>query len=220
MAGTGEVFVTLPTRSPERAASDLVALKRDWLERQLQRLESEGARLAARPALGHGRLLLLDGRPHRVVVELLPSGRRRSRVEHVKDGDAQPILRVLLAPADERPLPHVIERWLRRQARVELERRVRHFAPLLGVAPARLAVRDQRSLWGSASRRGTVSFSWRLLLAPPSVLDYVVVHELVHLADFTHSPRFWRLVRRFAPHVDEARGWLRAHRSDLRRALD
>ena len=88
-------------------------------------------------------------------------------------------------------------------------------AVALGVRPGRIVVRDQRSRWGSCSRKGTLSFSWRLVLAPHDVLDYVVVHEVCHLVEHNHSPAFWALVRRRRPRYDEAKSWLAEHGWEL-----
>ena len=88
-------------------------------------------------------------------------------------------------------------------------------AQALGVAYARIQVRDQRTRWGSCSPRGTLSFNWRLALAPYEVLDYVVVHELAHLREANHSPRFWRLVESRRPGWREQRAWLREHGPEL-----
>ena len=88
-------------------------------------------------------------------------------------------------------------------------------AQALGVAFARIQVRDQRTRWGSCSSRGTLSFNWRLALAPHAVLDYVVVHELCHLREPNHSPRFWRLVESRRPGWREQRAWLREHGAEL-----
>jgi hypothetical protein len=90
----------------------------------------------------------------------------------------------------------------------------------MGLKPTRVTVRDQRSRWGSASRKGTLSFSWRLVMAPPEILDYVVVHELAHLRWAGHGVRFWSLVRRFAPAAEHNRRWLRQNEARLRHALD
>jgi hypothetical protein len=87
------------------------------------------------------------------------------------------------------------------------------------VTPGTLQVRDQKSRWGSASRRGGLSFSWRLILAPPDVLDYVVVHELAHLRWGGHGPRFWHLVEKHYGDHRAARKWLRDHNEELREAL-
>jgi predicted metal-dependent hydrolase len=88
-------------------------------------------------------------------------------------------------------------------------------APELGVEPARVQIRDQRSRWGSCSTRGTLSFNWRLVLAPFEVLDYVVVHELCHLREPNHSHRFWKLVERRRPDWRAQRDWLHEHGPEL-----
>ena len=88
-------------------------------------------------------------------------------------------------------------------------------APAIGVAPSRILIRDQRSRWGSCSTRGTLSFNWRLVLAPFDVLDYVVVHELCHLREPNHSSRFWRLVETHRPGWRTQRDWLHRHGPEL-----
>jgi hypothetical protein len=109
---------------------------------------------------------------------------------------------------------------LRREARTTLVSRVAALAPVVGVPVPSVTIRDQRSRWGSASRGGRLSLNWRLILAPPFVLDYVVVHELAHLRIAGHGSRFWTLVRRHAPDADAARRWLRQHHDELMAALD
>ena len=106
------------------------------------------------------------------------------------------------------PVP-LLERWLRERARDVLLERVESLAPVVGVRPTSVSVRDQQTRWGSASKSGSLSFSWRLLLAPPFVLDAVVVHELAHLRHANHGAAFWALARTHAPRTDEARRWLR-----------
>jgi predicted metal-dependent hydrolase len=85
------------------------------------------------------------------------------------------------------------------------------FAADLGVAYKRLTIRDGRSRWGSCSSAGGLNFSWRLILAPPAILDYVVVHELAHLRELNHSPRFWALVAAHCPDYQLQRKWLKEH---------
>jgi predicted metal-dependent hydrolase len=108
-----------------------------------------------------------------------------------------------------------IERWYRREARRQLEAATAREAARLRLVYARIAVRDQRTRWGSCSTRGTLSFSWRLALAPPEVLDYVVVHELLHLREHNHSPAFWRLLDEYRPGWRTEAGWLRTHGEEL-----
>ena len=97
-----------------------------------------------------------------------------------------------------------------------LEDDVAAAAAALGVHPTGLAIRDPRTRWGSCSSRGTLSFSWRLVLAPPEVLRYVAVHEVCHLVEPNHQPQFWALVERLLPGWREQRTWLRRHGSSLR----
>jgi predicted metal-dependent hydrolase len=121
---------------------------------------------------------------------------------------------------DGRDVPVLLETWFRARAREVISECVAARASELGVRPGGISIRDQSSRWASASASGTLSFSWRLLLAPPFVLDAVVVHELAHLRIRGHTRRFWALVERHAPRTPEARRWLREHAGEVRAALD
>jgi len=103
----------------------------------------------------------------------------------------------------------------RRAARELVTMLAEEEAEALEVSYSRIEIRDQRTRWGSCSPRGTLSFNWRLVLAPIDVLDYVVVHELCHLREPNHSPRFWRLVAERRPAWREQRAWLREHGAEL-----
>jgi predicted metal-dependent hydrolase len=210
----GRVVVVLPRRATLHAAAELVARHEAWLERHVARAREAGARLASRPPLDGGRVLRVHGSPLRVEVVDGLAGRVRGSV--VLAGDRL----VVRSGRDGAAVATLLEGWLRARARAVLAERVAERAVRMGVAPGRVTVRDQRSRWGSASASGALSFSWRLVLAPPDVLDAVVVHELAHLVVRDHSPAFWAVVRRHAPHADAARAWLRRHGHELRAALD
>ena len=107
--------------------------------------------------------------------------------------------------------------FLRREAQRDLEARQPAAADMLGVNIKRISVRDQSSRWGSCSTTGVLSYSWRLILAPPFVLDYLAIHEVAHLVEMNHSPRFWRLVSRMCPDAERAKAWLDVHGADLHR---
>jgi predicted metal-dependent hydrolase len=107
--------------------------------------------------------------------------------------------------------------WLKRQAHLDLKARVAVHAKRLDLEPKRLYVRDQTTRWGSCSTSGALSFSWRLVLAPPLVLDYLAAHEVAHLGQMNHGPRFWALVERSMPRHEEARAWLKKHGASLHR---
>ena len=211
----GQTVVVLPRRMPASEAKRLVAEHADWIDRHITRVAAEHERLGARPALGEGRTLLVAGEPCRVSTVDASTGRpARGRIEEVVGGV------VVRLGRDGRDTAQILEPWLREQARDVISRQVAIHAPQLDVRPGRISIRDQRSRWASASASGGLSFSWRLVLAPPFVLDSVVVHELAHLRIRNHSQRFWSLVEGHAPRTPEARRWLREHATELRAALD
>ena len=112
------------------------------------------------------------------------------------------------------PLP-ALDEWYREQARVELARVVPREALRLGVTYTRITVRDQLTRWGSCSKAGALSFNWRLILAPPAILTYVVVHELCHRIHHDHSAGFWESVAEARPTYEAERAWLAEHGPEL-----
>jgi predicted metal-dependent hydrolase len=120
--------------------------------------------------------------------------------------------RLLVPVGDARP---ALERFYRRAARAEVAERLDRATALAGTPYSGLSIRAQRTRWASCSTEGRMSFNWRLLLAPESVLDYVVWHEVCHLEILDHSPRFWALVERHWPRWREDRDWLRRHGATL-----
>lgn len=113
----------------------------------------------------------------------------------------------------------LLERWYRDQAACVLGRKAREYAAIFGVKPKRFTVRGQRTRWGSCSHKGTLSFNWRLLMAPEAVVDYVVIHEVAHLKEMNHTKRFWGLVAEYCPSWREHRKWLDDHGMELAAAL-
>jgi predicted metal-dependent hydrolase len=189
------VEVVLPRRTPERTAATAVAELRPWIERQRRRLAAAEETVASRgdtvPYLGE--TLTLRREPG------------RSRVH--RRGDE------LLVPA--RDATPAIERFYRRAARAEVSWRLDRACAAVGRPYDGLTIRGQRTRWASCSPDGSMSFNWRLLLAPEEVLDYVVWHEACHLVVLDHSPRFWALVARFCPDHREWSRWLRRHGATL-----
>ena len=119
------------------------------------------------------------------------------------------------APGAE-PLRDALERWYRRRARVELAPRLDAAVARAGASYSSLQIRGQRTRWASCSSSGAMSFNWRLLLAPPEIVDYVVEHEVAHLEVHDHSDRFWRLLASRRPDWRERERWLRRHGHSLR----
>ena len=189
------VEVVLPRRAAAREAAAAVQELRPWIERRL--LELDAAR--AETALAPGCVPYLGA-----VLRLRPEP-GRTRV-HRRGGD-------LLVPAGDARA--ALERWYRRMARAEVGPRVDGAAAVAGLRYRSLTIRGQRTRWGSCTAQGALSFNWRLLLAPEAVLDYVVWHEVCHLAVLDHSPRFWSLLESHCPGYREPRRWLRRYGSAL-----
>ena len=114
----------------------------------------------------------------------------------------------------------ILERWLRREARQAIETRIAERSVEMGVTFGRLFLLDQKTRWGGCSRRKNLSFNWRLILAPPEVLDYIVVHELAHLIEPYHSPKFWLIVQSFCPHFEQHKAWLKESGWKLSKGLN
>ncbi|MEX2453106.1 MAG: SprT family zinc-dependent metalloprotease [Rhodospirillaceae bacterium] len=194
----GRVELVLPTGVAARDGIGFARTQTEWLVDQMSRVGeaapfSDGA---AFPLLGETVAIRLVG--------------ERSAIPVLEDG----ILRVG-GRADT--LPGRVRRWIRTRALEEIEPRTQAIAGNIGRMPSRISVRDTRSRWGSCSRTGSLSFSWRLVMAPEYVLDYVVAHEVAHLRHLDHSDRFWSLVEKICPNHRTARSWLRRNGPDLHR---
>jgi predicted metal-dependent hydrolase len=219
------VVVSVPPASrrgwarAEGRVEAFLAERETWIRRHLDRQASDRARLAARPALEDGREVPYLGTPHRVRETAAPPGMRATRVSRVGGDEADELL-VERVPRDRRPVAAILEAWFRTRARVAIAAALRRHAPELGVTPGRLAIRDTSSRWGSCSRARTLSFSWRLILAPPPALEAVAVHELCHLRVFGHGPAFRELLDAHAPDHVAWRRWLRRHAAELHASLD
>jgi len=198
-----EVVLTMPPPGSVKEARVFAQKHGAWIAARLKRLP------AAVP-FAPGTELPLRGVPHRIVHR----GGERGTVWTELDAHGAPLLCV----AGE--APHVARRmgdFLRRAARRDLDAASRCHAATLGVAVKRIAVRDQSSRWGSCSNSGVLSFSWRLIFAPPFVLDYLAAHEVAHLVELNHSPRFWRLVAKLSADTERAKAWLDVHGTGLHR---
>jgi predicted metal-dependent hydrolase len=198
------VIVTLPIQCGIEEAGSFLHRNLDWVR---ERLDSLPEPIPFRD----GMLVPLRGVAHRVV---MPGEVPRRRV--VRRIEAHPFPE-LHAPGELPSAVRRLEQWFTREAKLDLEQRVATHAERLGVKPGRLTIRDQTSRWGSCSTTGALSFSWRLVLAPPAVLDYVAAHEVAHLREMNHGPRFWSLVRQTCCGMDDAKRWLQMYGMDLHR---
>jgi len=200
-AGADSVELVLPRRVSLSAGLRFLDARRDWLAAHL-------AEMPEHVAFADGAIVPVLGTPHRI--RHLGERVTGARTVTIADGE----IRVVGAA------PHVARRvrdHLIALARQELGQRARALAGRIDRRVARITVRDTRSRWGSCSASGALAFSWRLILAPEAVLDYVVAHEVAHLAEMNHGPRFWRTVEMLSPGSARQRGWLSRNRARLLR---
>ena len=199
---TGEVSVIAPSARATAAALDFARAERDWIAERLSRIP---------PAVPFAPGASV---PYRGVEHVIRwAGARRGLVT-IDQEAYRPTIRVA---GGIEFVGRRMEDWFKRQARFHLQRKVEIYAETLGVKVRRLTIRDGASRWGSCSSTGALSFSWRLVMAPSWVLDYVAAHEVAHLKEMNHGPRFWRHVERLVGDSTLAQEWLRENGSHLHR---
>jgi predicted metal-dependent hydrolase len=191
--------LTIPPRGSLSGARRFLDRHSAWLRRQV-------ARVPEATAIADGATLPIRGVPHLVRHEPYRRWTGTSAAEE----------RAVLAVSGEAlHLPRRVVDYLKREAKRDLDAAVLRHAAALGVKPTQIRIRDQRTRWGSCSHDGHLSFSWRLIMAPPFVLDYLAAHEVAHLIEHNHSRRFWRLVEKLCPDRHHARAWLRLEGATL-----
>ena len=189
------VEVVIPQRATKREAQAAIRELRPWIDKRLAEAEAAKRRLTSPP----GTVPFLGAQLR------LRHEEDRRRVKRAGDE--------LWVPA--RDTAHALERWYRTQAKHEIAPRLAEATSALDRPHTSLAIRSQKTRWGSCSSTGAMSFNWRLMLAPEPVLDYVVWHEACHLVVMDHSKRFWALVERHVPDYREHRSWLRRNGAAL-----
>jgi predicted metal-dependent hydrolase len=198
------VIVTLPLQCDLDEAGTFLNRHIDWVRARLDSLPNQ-------VPFEDGAAMPLRGEPHMIAF----TGNTRTRaisIDRLQNQRAS----ILVPGAKDFAVTRLV-RWLFDEARRDLELSVARHARLLSLKATRIAVRDQTSRWGSCSTTGALSFSWRLILAPPFVLDYVAAHEVAHLAEMNHGPGFWALVKKIRPDFEAGKQWLQVRGPDLHR---
>lgn len=199
-AGGQGLRVTVPPGLRKGEIDRFLDRHRDWLELKLSRLPD-------RPQVRAGVKLPLRGTPHLIVHVAAKRG-----TVSVGEQDGRPALHV---HGEEAHLPRRLADFLKREAKRDIERLVEKHAAGIGRRAKAIRYKDTSSRWGSCTADGVLSFSWRIMMAPPTVIDYLVAHEAAHLREMNHGPKFWALCRELCPRTDEARAWLKRNGAAL-----
>ena len=198
------LVVILPRRAAATEIKRIMDHCAEWIDHQVDKHGVREGPLRSEHTTGSSLLILGERRTLKLAA--LPDGRKRARFT-LSDDELFCEL-----PPDEILTPRpALERWLRKEARREISPRVDHWADELGLHPSRVIFGERTSRWGSCSIRGTLSFCYRLVMAPPRVIDAIVAHEICHLAHLNHGKRFWALLDEACPWHREAEGWLEDH---------
>lgn len=200
---TGEVVLSIPERTDVGLAQKFADSHSQWIATRL-------AKVPERVLFEPGALVPFRGVPHRIV----HWSSVRGVTQATRGSAGEPIIAVAGEAA------HVARRvrdFLEAEAKRDFALAVKKHTAQLGVPAKRITVRDTKSRWGSCSANGALSFSWRLIMAPPFVLDYLAAHEVAHLRELNHSNRFWKLTYQLCPRTDEAEAWLKTYGSALHR---
>jgi predicted metal-dependent hydrolase len=203
LGGDGGIRVTIPRHGSQAEALRFVERQRDWIAEHRPKVLARKANVR-QPLIGGGEILF---RGEKIVLTVIEEEKFQRAVFENQ------AIKSRIPPGDWRPL---LEIHLRRLAANEFPKQVAALAKEHGLEVNRVSIRDQRSRWGSCSARKTISLNWRLIMAPPRVLDYVIVHELMHLREMNHSTRFWKHVAQAFPSHREAEQWLKRFGKELR----
>lgn len=195
---SGEVIVIAPSKRALDRAVEFARSEADWIAKQL-------AQVPSRVLLTAGAHFPYRGKDHAI---------QRGEEGPVVVEDERQVIRV---SGRLEHAPRRIVDFLKKQAKREFEQKAFAYAAELGLKPSRITVRDTASRWGSCSSTRSLSFSWRLILAPTFVLDYVVAHEVAHMKEMNHGENFWRIVKELVGDVRRPQAWLRHHGAALHR---
>ena len=205
---SGEIVLTIPSRGSLKEAQAFAERQGAWIGARLRRLPQA---IPFEP----GAIIPLRGIAHEIVH--CPGRRGTVWIE-----PARPDLFVrgdfaLCVAGDRAHVGRRVRDYLRREAKRDLEAAVLHYTREVNLPNRSVGLRDTTSRWGSCSSEGSLNFSWRLILAPAYVLDYLAAHEVAHLVHMNHSARFWKLTQKLCPATDRAEAWLKAHGKELHR---
>jgi predicted metal-dependent hydrolase len=213
MVGSKGVELVTPEGVGHSQAEKFLRLHGDWVLAQLERVEKlECKRRPPNAAMANipSGMTFIEGKPVRLDFRKDPKLKTKPRVEELPG-----CLRISTPKGGREGAEAALESFLKKKAARLVISRVTVKAGEMGLNPGQVSIRSQKTRWGSCSSKGTLSFNWRLVIVPPDVLDYVVIHELIHIGEHNHSRRFWEKVALIDPAYKNHRSWLKENQSYL-----
>lgn len=203
------MVITAPRDLPKKTLDKMITERRNWAIKRLEQLAADYRRLGLPKYFAGGETFSYLGDDYPLTV-LVSGSSTRSKCSLI---DGRFVVEIPLAEEDDQPkyISKAIHNWYRQRAEEEIRDSIKRWSPVVGKTPSSASIRNQKSRWGSCSRRGAVSFNWRLVLLPRELLDYVVIHELCHMIEHNHSNRFWNLVEATFPDSRNSRKKLKRY---------
>ncbi|KAA0968499.1 M48 family metallopeptidase [Aureimonas fodinaquatilis] len=200
ITSTGTVAVTIPRRTARKTVLAFLDRHQDWVNQRLAERQDV-------PQVAHGGVLPFRGKRLEILHE---PGLRATRLENCEAGHFR-----LHVGGEAMHLPRRVKDFLVREARKQLQSSVDRHSQAVGMRPASMTLKDTTTRWGSCTHARGLSFSFRIIMAPPAVLDYLAAHEVAHFVEMNHSPRFWALCHQLCPQTDSAMAWLKTNGQQL-----
>ncbi|MDO9047140.1 MAG: SprT family zinc-dependent metalloprotease [Methylobacter sp.] len=214
----GKVEVVAPPRAAEHKIHQFVQTKQQWIVQTLAKIEanSQQHKKLAPAVYGHGAEIPYQGASYKLAV--LPSKLKRIKIEFSREFIAH-MPEALMIKNHSAEIKEALIRWMKKESKSQVEQVVRQHGERKQLFPQTIKIKTQKSRWGSCGIHNDININWLLIIAPPEVLEYVVVHELCHIKIRNHSAHFWALVAEHLPDYQSRRHWLKKHGSSLMMGL-
>lgn len=219
VVSANKVEVVAPLKVPEHRINAFVHAQRDWIQRTLKRinLRSQSVESLAPASYSDGAHVPYRGRLLPLSVKACKA--RSPKVLLLTDHRLEVCVPDVTAPGNSELIKNALQLWMKQQARLHAQIFIDRHAPRFGLQPRSLRIKTQKSRWGSCGPKNDINLNWLLMLAPPAIMEYVVIHELCHIRHKNHSRDFWDLVFRHMPDYQTHRRWLKQNGASLMRGL-
>ncbi len=214
----GKVEVVAPTKVVEHKIHQFVLAKQQWIIQALAKIEAKSQQYIklAPSVYGHGAKIPYQGATYPLAIR--PTKLKRIKIEFFGEFIAH-VPDALMVKDHDAEIREALIRWMKKASLCQVEQLVNHHAERWQLFPQTIKIKTQKSRWGSCGINNDIHINWLLIIAPPEVLEYVVVHELCHIKVRNHSAHFWALVAEHLPDYQSRRHWLKKHGSSLMMGL-